>query len=162
MVAWSARPYLSSSLSFSALKPSSQPTSTRILMPPSSSSRDWDAAEVDCAPRRGVKLNMAAARGVRGHADSNYHATGIASWATAMVKGMLARLLLQSAGGRGARVLMVTATLALVSQQHVGRRGPRFLLARARQALQTRQTTSRPRLPFWIRLSSNHGRDVIL
>lgn len=100
-------------------------------MPPSSSSRDCDAAEVDCAPRRGVKLNMATARGVRGHADSNYHAKGIASWATATMGGLVARLLLQGAGGRGARVLMVTATLALVSQLHVGRRRPRFAWVRA-------------------------------
>lgn len=40
-------------------KVSSQPTSTRILMPPSSSSIDCEAFDGDdCAPRRGVKLNM--------------------------------------------------------------------------------------------------------
>jgi hypothetical protein len=29
-------------------------------MPPSNSSKDCDAGDADCAPRRGVKLNMAA------------------------------------------------------------------------------------------------------
>lgn len=37
----------------------SQPTSTRIFIPPSSSNIDCEAFEGDdCAPRRGVKVNM--------------------------------------------------------------------------------------------------------
>jgi hypothetical protein len=51
--------YLSSSFRYSSLKLSSQPTSIRILVPPSSSSKDCDAEELDWAPRSDVKLNMA-------------------------------------------------------------------------------------------------------
>jgi hypothetical protein len=51
--------YFSISFSFATSKLSSQPTSMRILMPPSNSSSDCDAAEADCAPSKGVKLNMA-------------------------------------------------------------------------------------------------------
>ncbi|KAH0357227.1 hypothetical protein KCU81_g140, partial [Aureobasidium melanogenum] len=46
----------------SASKDSSQPTSTRILTPPSSSSSDCDAADSDWAPNSGVKVNMAGGR----------------------------------------------------------------------------------------------------
>lgn len=91
-------------------------------MPPSSSSSDCDAGEVDCAPSRGVKLNMAAAREVRGHTDADYQATRIAKRTTAKTGAVMARLLLQGGGARGARVLVVTAALALASQLQVGRR----------------------------------------
>jgi hypothetical protein len=50
--------YFSNSFSRFASKLSSQPTSTRTLMPPSSSNSESDAAEVDLAPRSDVKLNM--------------------------------------------------------------------------------------------------------
>lgn len=44
--------------SFDVAKVESQPTSMRILTPPSSSSREEEAGEADCAPSRGVKVNM--------------------------------------------------------------------------------------------------------
>lgn len=56
--------YLSNAFSFCTSNPSSQPTSINTLTPPSSSSRDCEAGEDDCAPRRGVKLNMSAAKAV--------------------------------------------------------------------------------------------------
>ena len=49
---------LSISCSFEASNESSQPTSTRILMPPSSSRRDCEAGDEDWAPRRAVKVNI--------------------------------------------------------------------------------------------------------
>jgi hypothetical protein len=52
--------YLSISFSFVTSKLSSQPASMRILMPPSNSSSDCDAEEVDWAPSKGVKLNIVA------------------------------------------------------------------------------------------------------
>lgn len=168
--------YLSSSLSFSASKVSSQPASMRILMPPSSSSRDCDAAEADCAPRRGVKLNMAAARDVRRHAEANYQAKRIAGSIAAEAMEVMGRLLLQGGGGgRDARVLGMTATLALalVSQlqlqlqpaRRVSWWSVRAFLSAAR--LQTRQTHRRlPKLslqfPFWNRVSLKSGCLAIL
>ena len=56
--------YLSNAFSFCISNPSSQPTSTNTLTPPSSSSKDCEAGEDDCAPRRGVKLNMSAVKAV--------------------------------------------------------------------------------------------------
>lgn len=53
--------YLSISLSFSTSKLSSQPTSISTFTPPSNSSSDCDAGDADCAPSRGVKLNMVVA-----------------------------------------------------------------------------------------------------
>lgn len=51
--------HFSSSAKSRVLNLSSQPTSTRILMPPSSSRIDCDALEDDdWAPRRGVKVNI--------------------------------------------------------------------------------------------------------
>jgi hypothetical protein len=50
--------YLSMSFSFVTSKLSSHPASMRILTPPSNSRSDCDAAEADCAPSKGVKLNM--------------------------------------------------------------------------------------------------------
>lgn len=44
--------------SFEAANEESQPTSMRILTPPSSSSSEEEAGEADCAPSRGVKVNM--------------------------------------------------------------------------------------------------------
>lgn len=52
--------YLSNAFSICTSNRSSQPTSTNTLTPPSSSSKDCEAEEEDCAPSRGVKLNMAA------------------------------------------------------------------------------------------------------
>ena len=51
---------LSSSFRFSTSNFSSQPTSTSILMPPSSSRRDCDAGDAESAPSSGVKLNIGA------------------------------------------------------------------------------------------------------
>lgn len=65
-----SRTYLSISLSCSTLKSSAQPTSMRICMPPSNSSSDCDAGEALCAPRRGVKLNMAAVASSFGICDA--------------------------------------------------------------------------------------------
>ena len=54
------RAYFSSSAKSRVSKDSSQPTSTRILIPPSSSRIDCEAFEEDdCAPSRGVKVNIA-------------------------------------------------------------------------------------------------------
>lgn len=69
VLATRSQSHLSSSLSFSTSKVSSQPTSTRILMPPSSSRSDCDAGDVDCAPSRDVKLNIVAALNRRLHAE---------------------------------------------------------------------------------------------
>jgi len=44
--------------SFAVAKSLDQPTSMRILTPPSSSRRDEDAGEADCAPSNGVKENI--------------------------------------------------------------------------------------------------------
>lgn len=44
--------------SLEAAKEESQPTSMRILTPPSSSRREDEAGEAVCAPSRGVKVNM--------------------------------------------------------------------------------------------------------
>ncbi len=53
------RAYFSSSAKSRVSKDSSQPTSTRILIPPSSSRIDCEALEDDdCAPSRGVKVNI--------------------------------------------------------------------------------------------------------
>jgi hypothetical protein len=41
-----------------ASKLSSQPTSTKTLMPPSNSSNEDDAGDSDCAPSSAVKLNI--------------------------------------------------------------------------------------------------------
>lgn len=54
------RAYFSSSAKSRVSKDSSQPTSTRILIPPSSSRIDCEALEDgDCAPSRGVNVNIA-------------------------------------------------------------------------------------------------------
>jgi hypothetical protein len=53
-----ANAHFSSSSSIEGSKLSSQPISTRILMPPSSSSNDCDAGEADCAPRSDVNSNI--------------------------------------------------------------------------------------------------------
>lgn len=51
--------HFSSSASSKTSNVSSHPTSTRILIPPSSSRIDCDALEDEnCAPRRGVKVNI--------------------------------------------------------------------------------------------------------
>jgi hypothetical protein len=52
--------YFSTSFSFSTSKPSSQPTSISTLIPPSNSSKDCEAGDADCAPSKGVKLNIVA------------------------------------------------------------------------------------------------------
>lgn len=49
---------LSSSLKLSALNAVSHPTSIRILVPPSNSSSDCTAGDSDCAPSKGVKVNI--------------------------------------------------------------------------------------------------------
>lgn len=50
--------YLSRPFSFATSKSASHPTSMRTLTPPSNSNRDWDAGDVDWAPKRGVNWNM--------------------------------------------------------------------------------------------------------
>lgn len=53
--------HFSNSAKVRVSKVSSQPTSTRILIPPSNSRIDCEAFEGDdCAPRSGVKVNMLA------------------------------------------------------------------------------------------------------
>jgi hypothetical protein len=50
--------YFSSSFSFATSNDSSQPTSIKTLTPPSSSSRDCDADDSDCAPCNEQKVNI--------------------------------------------------------------------------------------------------------
>lgn len=108
-------------------------------MPPSSSSRDCDAVEVDCAPRRGVKLNMATARDERRLTEANYQARRIAR---AVAVG--AARTLTGWGGRDAREQVKTATLALalVLQPQAARRrvsGRPVRVCSAARWVQTRQ-----------------------
>lgn len=58
--------HFSNSCKSSGSKVSPQPTSTRILIPPSSSRIDWEAFEDDdWAPNKGVNVNMFAALSVQ-------------------------------------------------------------------------------------------------
>lgn len=50
--------YFSSSFSLPTSKVSSHPTSIKTLTPPSSSRRDCDAADSDCAPSNEQKVNI--------------------------------------------------------------------------------------------------------
>jgi hypothetical protein len=50
--------YFSSSFSFVTSNDSSQPTSIKTLTPPSSSSSDCDADDLDCAPCREQNVNI--------------------------------------------------------------------------------------------------------
>ena len=50
--------YLFSFSSSATSKSSLQPTSIRTFMPPSNSSRDCEASELECDPSNGVKLNI--------------------------------------------------------------------------------------------------------
>ncbi len=63
-------PYFSSSSSLATSKDSSHPRSTSTLTPPSSSSRDCDASDSDCAPWREQNVNIVAVGGSSPQASS--------------------------------------------------------------------------------------------